>query len=140
VTNRVNLNDSEIQKFLRNPFGAVSRLVTDLTSKAAQVARGKVRVRTGKTLASIQEEIHYDDDPYDEPHGGPYGEISAGFAAYFLEKGVNPHLIWSHGDYSLHTETPTGSQNGYMGQVVIHPGFAPKPFLTTSLWSLQNEV
>lgn len=133
---RFRLDFGAITRFLHDPTGPVARLISQLTTDAAQVARAKVRVRTGETLSSIQEDVHFEsDDPYGDIHGGPWGEVKAEFATFFLEKGVKEHLIFAHGDYSLAHE-----KIEYFGPVVIHPGFAPKPFLTTGLDSLQGEV
>lgn len=134
--NKVVLDETAIRVWLRDPFGPVSRLVRKLTDKAAEVARGTVHVRTGETLRSIETDFSQGATLRDVQQG----EVSASYAVFFLEKGVKPHIIVSHGDWSLHNPDAIGAEysNGYMGRVVLHPGFPPKPFLTTGLWSLND--
>lgn len=48
-----------------------------------------------------------------------------------VELGSRPHLIWSHGPWSLHNHD-TGQ---YFGRVVAHPGTLPQPFLRPALYA-----
>jgi hypothetical protein len=58
--------------------------------------------------------------------------VSAGGAVLFLQAGTKPHLIRSHGDWSL--ESDPGEE--YYGPIVLHPGSHKQPFLTTAFWSV----
>jgi hypothetical protein len=123
----VRLDEGEVRNFLLDPFGEIARMLEFLAERAAQVARGTVQVDDGETLTSIATAVF---------HGPVYqsSEVSAGGAALFLEKGTKPHVIRSHGKYSL-----AHQRRDYFGPEVFHPGTRPYPFLTTGLWSLQNE-
>jgi hypothetical protein len=134
IGGNIRIDEAGIQELMLDPGGPVALMLEDLATRAAGVARGTVRVDTGRTLGSIRTGSH---------HGPVYQstEVSAKFAVFFLEKGVKPHLIFARGlDYSLRADIPRPGGEGYMGPAVIHPGFPPKPFLTTALWSLQNNV
>lgn len=136
VLNRVKLEEAAIQEMLRDPAGDVAMMISEMVAHVAGAARAMVAKRTGQTLASIRSEMQYaSNDPWDEVHGYPWGEVYASYATFFLEKGVKPHLIFAHGNYSLAWE-----KLEYFGPVVQHPGMHPEPFLTTALWSLQHEM
>ena len=139
---KIRLDRTAVRGFLSNPLGPVARFIDNLTHKAETVAAQEVHVRTGETLHSIQSETHAGTSE----KAIRIGEVSASYAVFFLEKGVKPHIIMSHGDYEMHrvVDESLGFHGGlvdhYFGKIVMHPGFEPKPFLTTGLWSLQDEV
>lgn len=137
MPNHFDPDDTAIRGFLRDPVGPVARFITRLTQKAADVARGTVHVRTGETQRSIATDFRQGmtlDRVYE-------GEVSAQYAVFFLEKGTKPHVIASHGDYSLRADpTSRPDVRGRLGTEVLHPGQQPYPFLTTGLWSLSDDV
>lgn len=57
----------------------------------------------------------------------------APYAAY-VELGTRPHLITSHGPYSLHN-AETGE---YFGREVHHPGTHPEPYLRPALYQRRS--
>jgi hypothetical protein len=142
---KTRFDESEIRAFLNDPLGPVAHLIQELGGRAALIARTKVRKRTvgspgksgkpgnsvppGGTLASI--EAFLVATGADTPMSG----ISAAGAAIFLEKGTRPHIIESHGPWSL-----SNYATGYFGPLVKHPGARPWPFLVESLWALQGQV
>ena len=134
--NRVRLDRTAVRAFLSDPIGPVARFIDNLTGKAATVARAEVHVRTGETLSSIDTQTHMGTTE----QAIRVGEVSASYAVFFLEKGVKPHFISPHGDYNLRNLAEARNPDGYLGSWVLHPGFAPMPFLTTGLWSLQDDV
>lgn len=130
---RISLNEASIEEMINDPGGDVALMVESLVAQAAGAARASVPVRTGATLASIRTEMHYGShDPWGDVHGSPWGEVSSAYATSFLEHGVRPHWIWSHGSWSMRT-----AMDEYLGHLVLHPGIAPRPFMSTALWSVQ---
>lgn len=63
--------------------------------------------------------------------GGLVGVVVVGTAYWAdVEYGSRPHIIRSHGDYSLHN-AETGE---YFGRVVHHPGTPEQPFMRPALY------
>lgn len=131
--NDVKLDEGGIRAFLLNPVGSISRMLHEMGDQVSSVARSVVHVRSGRTKASI--DLEYVDGPEYQSV-----RVEASHAAIFLERGSKPHLIRSHGDWSLHNpDFPLGPENlGFFGREVFHPGNKEYPFLTVGLWSLQT--
>jgi len=131
MPDKVRLNEAGIRAFLLNPAGRLAEVLREKAADIANIARSVVRKRTGHTAATIEEGYH-DGPEYQS------AEVSAAGAVFFLERGSKPHLIFSHGAYSLHNAAPEfaipGSL-GYFGHIVHHPGNGRAPFLTVGLWT-----
>lgn len=82
-------------------------------------------VRTGRLRESIRH--------YLEGHT-LIVEAGAAYAAY-VELGTRPHIIRSHGPWSLHS-AETGQ---YFGREVHHPGTRPRPYLRPALYTVRGE-
>lgn len=130
-----------IRAWLLNPASSLGRMLREKADQVAEIARGVVRKRTGHTAATIKTGYH--DGPVYQS-----SEVSAEGAVFFLERGNRPHLIISHGTWSLHNpapefhrpgRSPYSPNLGYFGHIVHHPGNDRAPFLTTGLWTVPPE-
>jgi hypothetical protein len=144
---KINLDEAAIRRFMSAPGAEVALMLMELGQRAADVARAVVHKRTGETLSSIA--THASETMFrGEP--APEVRVSGDYATILLEKGVKPHLILAH---DLHDPHGAGmvtkdmewvaqsyQQHPFLGKVVLHPGFPPQPFLTTGLWSLQDNI
>jgi hypothetical protein len=100
---------------------AAERLGPDIERDAKRYAP----VRTGRLRESIEHHL--------EGHVLVV-EAHAPYAA-FVELGTRPHLITSHGPWSLRN-AGTGQ---YFGRVVHHPGTRPEPYLRPALYQVRGE-
>lgn len=147
---KVRFSEAEVRAFLADPLGPVVHLMEELGGRLAVYAKAKVRKRTTtpgfrddsaaplSTMDSIEPHTHADG------WNIPWEEVSADVIGLFLEKGIKPHFIHSHGTWSLYNKYAKPFENydnrGYFGRVTWHPGTEPRPFLTEALWSLQDNI
>lgn len=97
------------------------RIVQAVTRAIAVDARGHVPVDTGDLRKTI----------YALPNFPGIGRVYVGTDHWWpTEYGSRPHVIRSHGDYSLHN-AETGE---YFGPVVWHPGTPEQPFMRPALY------
>jgi hypothetical protein len=137
MPNRFRLDDFSVRRLLHDPLGEVGRLMGELGDKVFQVARETVPVRTGETRNSIDLDVH----PGPDDRRVQEARVSASYAVMFLEKGTVPHWIVRHAFIEGNEHSSLMSdERQFFGPVVWHPGITRRPFLTTGLWSIQNDV
>lgn len=110
---RINIDEAGIVRVR----ALLRRYVRTVTNDVADTARRLVPVDSGDLRASIT--------AYPEE-----GRITVGTDHWAAtEYGSRPHIIRSHGPYSLHSRE-TGE---YFGPIVHHPGTPSQPFMRPAL-------
>lgn len=117
---RVQIDERAVRLLAHDPgvVAAMDRATAELVSEIKR--RAPVSPVTSGHSGHLRSSVR----AFREADGSIVIGPTASYAEYVIS-GTRPHLIRSHGPYSLHN-AGTGQ---YFGPVVHHPGTAPDPFV-----------